>query len=513
MCRKASSKNHKLTKLLSGLLILLVCGACAGRRQAHLPDTVVVGIERSPTNLDPRIGIDLPSENFHHLLYNGLVRKDEHDRMVPDLAESIEQIDPLHYRARLRHNVHFHDGRLLQASDVAFTYNSILDSSIVTTKKAVLDVISSVVALDPYTVEITLKQPFNRLLTNLNIGIIPNGSPSDFSRHPVGTGPYRLVRYEQDASAEFQAFPQYFEGAAKTQKLLFRVIPDATTRALELRKGSVDLVVLDLPPDTFRVLAADPSLSTLSAPGNRYAYLGFNLQDPILKNKSVRQAIGYAIQRQPIVQALFQGRAQLATGLLAPTNWAYEGNVLQLSYDASRARQLLDDAGYPDPDGDGPASRFHLTFKNTTNELRRVISTAIQRDLETVGIGVDVRCYEWGTFFADVNHGNFQLYLLQWVGESDPDIFRSVFETHGSRNRGKYSDPSVDEWVAQAGLQETEEGQKKYYSLIQKKVAEDCPYISLWYESNTAVFRKELRGMRLTPNADFRVLKDVYWED
>ncbi len=101
--------------------------------------------------------------------------------------------------------------------------------------------------------------------------------------------------------------------------------------------------------------------------------------------------------------------------------------------------------------------------------------------------------------------------MLLWVGESDPDILREVFSSAGMRNRGKYHDLSVDQWLSLAKTAETEEQQKRYYSLVQKKVAEDCPYISLWYESAMAVMRKELAGLRLTPDSDFRVLKDVYW--
>ena len=172
---------------------------------------------------------------------------------------------------------------------------------------------------------------------------------------------------------------------------------------------------------------------------------------------------------------------------------------------------MLEDAGYPDPDGEGPEKRLWLTLKTSMSEFRRVVATAIQSDLSEVGIGIKIRTYEWGTFFSDINQGNFQLCMLMWVGESDPDIYRDVFSTRGSRNRGKYSDPLVDGWLERARIAPTEAEQKQYYSLVQKKVAEDCPYLSLWYESNIALMRKELGGLRLTPDASTRVLKDVYW--
>ena len=182
-----------------------------------------------------------------------------------------------------------------------------------------------------------------------------------------------------------------------------------------------------------------------------------------------------------------------------------------MDYDPQKARTLLDEAGFPDPDGDGPRSRFQLTYKISTSEIRRTVATVLQQNLSQVGIDLKIRSYEWGTFFADINHGNFQMCNMMWVGISDPDIFRNVFATDGRWNRGKYSNSMVDEWVAKAQQSQSEAEEKQYYSLVQKKVAEDAPYISLWYESNVAVMRKELEGMRLTPDADHLVLKDVYW--
>lgn len=509
MSRKASSRPVSSIVFVLALSLL----SCGARRIQHEPDTIIVALDSSPTNLDPRIGIDKASEDFHRLLFNGLLKKDEHDRMVPDVALSFEQAGPLLYRFVLRKDVRFHDGRVLTSADVVFTYKSILDGAVPSTKKASLDSIAAVRAPAPDVVEFELREPFNGLLVNLNVGIVPAGSNQDFGRHPVGTGPYKLVRFEADQEALLAAFPGYFGGAPLTRYLKMRIIPDATTRALELRKGSVDLALGTgiVPPDYFRILKQDPGLKTITATGNNYAYIGFNITDPVLSHREVRQAIAYAINREQMVQSLFYGAAEPATGLLAPHNWAYEGNVMKFSYNPAAAMRLLDAAGYPDPDGPGPQVRFRLTHKISTNEFRKLVATVLQRNLADVGIGLDVRSYEWGTFFSDVNRGNFQMCMLIWVGESDPDIYRNVFATSGTRNRGKYSNPDVDNWVNLAKVVPSEAEQVRYYSLVQKQVAEDCPYVSLWYESNIAVFRSELQGVHLTPGVDFAVLKEVHW--
>jgi peptide/nickel transport system substrate-binding protein len=237
------------------------------------------------------------------------------------------------------------------------------------------------------------------------------------------------------------------------------------------------------------------------------------MKDSILKKKGVRKAIGHAVDRNKIMKYVLDNDATPATGILPPHNWCYERDVATLEYDPDLSKKLLDQAGYPDPDGDGPRSRFQLTHKTSTSELRKTVATVLQQNLAQVGIDLKIRSYEWGTFFSDVNQGNFQMCMLVWVGISDPDIFRNVFMTGGQWNRGKYSDADVDQWIREAQQAETMDEQKMFYSMVQKKIAEDAPYISLWYEANVAVMRKELMGMRLTPDADRRVLKDVYWND
>lgn len=495
------------------MVCVILAGCSSAKREAHQPDTLIIAIDQTPVNLDPRIGIDKSSDDFHHLLFNGLLKKNENERMVPDLAKSWERVSPTLYRFVLHDGVHFHDGRILCPQDVVFTYQSILSGQVTSTKKATLETISDIRAAGKDVVEVELKKPFNGLLYNMNIGIIPENSPASFTQNPIGTGPYRLISFRSDGDALLQSFPGYFENPPHIPNLKIRIIPDATTRALELRKGSIDLILgpSAVPPDYFRVMQNDPDLKTITRTGNNYAYIGFNLTDPLLKNRDVRQAICYAIAREQMIQSIFYGTATLATGLLPPHNWAYEGKVLTISFNRQKAMQLLDHAGFKDPDGDGPQMRFWLTLKTSTSEFRRIVATVVQQNLAAVGIGLKIRSYEFGTYFSDVNRGNFQMCMLMWVGESDPDIFSTAFSTSGSRNRGKYSNSDVDQWIEMARIADTENEQIRLYSLIQKQLAEDAPYVSLWYEPNICIMRKELVGMRLTPDSDFRVLKEVYW--
>jgi peptide/nickel transport system substrate-binding protein len=242
-------------------------------------------------------------------------------------------------------------------------------------------------------------------------------------------------------------------------------------------------------------------------------YIGVNLGDAILKNKRVRQAIAHAVDREAIVKYLRRDLAQPAVGVLSPVAWAFEPHVPEFPHDVERAKQLLDEAGYPDPDGDGPQPRLRLSLKTSTDEFYRLQATVIQQDLRLAGIDVDIRSYEFATFYADVLSGNVQLYTLQWVGVTDPDMLRRLYHSKQAPpvgfNRNYYINPEVDRLIDLASTAETDEDRRKYYSDVQKIVADDVPAVSLWYKTNIAVTRPNISGMRLSAQADFLALKDV----
>ena len=257
--------------------------------------------------------------------------------------------------------------------------------------------LQSVVAVDRYTVDFILSQPSGSFLPNLVFKIVPAGATRDLRNHPIGTGPYAFVSYAVDDRVELRAFRDYFEGLPRNNGLVLKVVPDDIMRGLELRKHTSDLIVNDLVPDMVYQLEKE-GLSLAKSPGVDYQYIGFNFRDPVLRNVKVRHAIGHAINRQAIVDYLRRGLATVADTMLPPTNWAYEPDVVVLDYDPGRAKALLDEAGYPDPDGDGPRPRFSLALKTSTVEFYRLQAAVIQQDLRQVGIEIDVRSQE----FCDV---------------------------------------------------------------------------------------------------------------
>jgi peptide/nickel transport system substrate-binding protein len=500
------------TRRSRAVLVLLLLAACS--QPVSDPSVITIAIPNSPNSLDPRYGTDENSARAHELLFNDLLRWDEQMRLSPGLAESWETADYQTYRIKLRHGVAFHDGRELTSADVVYTFTSMMDPALASPWRGAFRDLASVVAVDRYTVDFILKQQSGSFLPNLVFKIIPAGAGRELRDRPIGTGPYTLASYAADDRLELRAFRNYFEGLPRNNGVVMKIVPDDIMRGLELRKHTSDLIVNDLVPDMVYQLEKD-GLSLTKAPGVDYQYLGFNFRDPILQDVRVRHAIGHAIDRQAIVDHLRRGLATVANSMLPPTNWAYEPDVLVLDYDPERAKALLDEAGYRDPDGDGPRPRLSLTFKTSSVEYYRLQAAVIQQNLRVVGIDIDVRSYEFATLYADILKGNFQMYSLQWVGAAlaDPDILRRIFHSQqvppAGFNRGHFNDPEMDRLIDDASRATDYESRKRLYGQVQKLIAQAAPYISLWHRTNFVLSDSRITGINLSPQGDFTFLRNV----
>ncbi len=475
------------------------------------PNTLVMIIESSPTNLDPRVGIDAQSERIDDLLFDSLVRRDEHFQLQPWLADSWEIPDPTTYIFHLHHGVRFHNGQPLTSRDVKWTFDSLLSGKLRTSKANTFTALDHIDTPDDYTIIFHLKEPMASLLWNVSdgaIGIVPYGSGEDFDRNPIGSGPFRFVSAQQDKDVVIERNPDYWAGPAKIERVEFRVIPDATTRALELRKRSADVASNALTPDMVLALQKDDGLETLRGPGTIYAYLALNLRDPTLRDVRVRRALAYSIDLAPIIHYLWRDQARPAYSVLPPQHWAYDADVAKYPYDPELARKLLDEAGYPAHNG----VRFHLAMKTSTEESTRLLAAVLQQQLREVGIALDIHTFEFATFFSDITKGAYQLHSLRWVGGNlDPDIFEYVFATKSfapkRANRTFYSNPKVDELIEESRATLDQSQRKLLFDQIQQIVAEDLPYINLWYFDNVIVHTKRVRGIGLNASGNYDFLR------
>lgn len=495
--------------LLIGALLPLLTLACARPSDPH---TLVMIIESTPANLDPRVGVDAQSERIYKLIFDALVRRTDRFTLEPSLAERWEIPDPRTYIFHLRRGVRFHDGRPLTARDVKYTFDSVLDGSLVTAKASTFRFVEKIEAPDDHTVVFRLKEPFATLLWNVSdgaIGIVPAGSGRDFNRLPIGSGPFKFVSLTPDSEVVIERNPEYWGGAPPIPRVRFAAVPDTTTRALELRKGAADVASNALTADMVLALQRETQLGVQQAPGTIYNYLAFNLRDPILQDVRVRQALAYAIDREPLIHHLWRDMARPAASVLPAQHWAYSDDVKKYPHDPAAANRLLDEAGYRRGiDG----VRFRLTMKTSTEETTRLLAAVLQQQLRAVGIALDIRTFEFATFFSDVIKGSFQLYALRWIGgNEDPDMFEHVFHSASvpprRANRSHYANPRVD-WLIDAARVETDQAKRAaLYKEVQQILAEELPYIHLWYLDNVLVHSPRVRHVKLSPSGNYDFLK------
>lgn len=496
------------------LVVLVGCVALFSCSKKPPADTLVMIIESSPTNLDPRIGVDAFSERIDSLIFDDLLTRSENLSVAPGLADSWETPDPLTYVFHLHHGVKFHDGRALTSRDVKWTFDSLLQHTIRSAKAGPYRFVDHIDAPDDFTVVFHMKEPDASLLWNLSdgaIGIVPQGAGDAMTQHPIGSGPFKFVSAETDRNVILERNDDYWSGKPKLRRVRFAVVPDGTTEALELRKGSCDLSINSyITPDMVLTLSHDPDLVVESSPGTRLAYLGFNLRDPILKDVRVRQAIAYALDRKPMIDYLWRGEAEPARSILPTQSWAYDGEVPTYDHDPAKAMQLLDAAGYPALDG----VRFHITMKTSTDENTRLMVAVMQQQLREVGIALDIRSFEFATFFSDVTHGAFQMYGLRWIGgNEDPDIFEHAFHSSqlppNGANRGYYLNSEIDHLIDQARREVDPRLRKPLYDQVQRILARDLPYIDLWYLDNVVVHTRRVRNIQLNPAGNYDFLRNA----
>jgi peptide/nickel transport system substrate-binding protein len=497
--------------LFIALLALASLLGCAHKPPA---DTLVMIIESSPANLDPRIGTDAQSERIGKLIFDSLVRRNEHFQLQPSLAERWEIPDPLTYIFHLRSGIRFHDGRSLTARDVKWTFDSIIDGSTITPKASTFRLVKSVEAPDEQTVIFRLKEPNATLLWNVSdgaVGIVPYGAGTDLKQSPIGSGPFRFVSAVQDSDVVLARNDDYWGEHVSIPKVRFMVVPDSTTRALELRKGSADVAVNALGSDVVVALQHEPDLKVMVTPGTIYAYLAFNLRDPSLRDARVRQAVAYALDRETVIKYLWRDLARPAAGMLPSQHWAYTDDVMHYPHDPTRAEQILDQAGYRrGTDG----VRFRLTMKTSTEETSRLMAAVFQQQLKKVGIAVDIRSFEFATFYSDVVKGAFQMYSLRWIGgNEDPDIFEHVFHSASfppkRANRSYYVNPKVDRLIDEGRRELDLPKRKQIYTELQRIVAEDLPYISLWYMDNVIVHNRRVQNIEASASGNYDFLRRV----
>jgi peptide/nickel transport system substrate-binding protein len=527
LCR-AQRARKCLTPALVLLFLVFFPLGCRRRSNAF-----VIALNDNIRTIDP-IGsptVDAPSERVRALMFNSLVKKDEKFDYVGELASNIQRSDDgLTFTFTIRDGVKFHDGRLLTSADAKYTFDTVLTGSFAKSasffegsgadKKSY---VRSVEAPDPRTLIVRLNKPWVGLLSNLvPVAIIPKDSYESVKSHPLGTGPFKFVSYDSSQQVlEVAANPDYWEGPPHLSLVRVRVISDTNALQAELQSGRVDIAPLptNLSPDAIKSLGQDRNLKVLQFSGSNLVLLTLNTAEPPLNDARVRQALCYAVNRQSMIRDLLLGQVKIAHSILPEESWAYTPGHTY-SYDPTMAKKLLDEAGFKDPDGDGPQMRFSkpLIFKlSGASVAGRQYAGVIQNYLKQIGVPVSIETAEFNTFLDELRRGHFQIAYSQWVGgNQDPLFYKDLFasseiptETRASRNRSRYKNPELDALLEEAVNTWDREKARALYARVQEIVSRDAPILPLWYQANMVVAKKNVENIQINASGDWAFVRNL----
>jgi peptide/nickel transport system substrate-binding protein len=495
----------------------------------------VIALGDNIRTIDP-IGspsVDAASERVRTLMFNSLVRKNEKFDYVGELAEITRSDDGTAFTFAIRDGVKFHDGRALTSADAKYTLDLVFSSDFAKSASFYEGVgvekksyIKSVEAPDPKTVIVTLTKPWTGLLSNLvPVAIIPKDSYESQKTHPLGSGPFKFRSYDTSQQVvDLEANADYWEGPPHIQQLRVRVIADTNALQAELRSGRVDLAPLptSLSPDAVKLLGEDSNLQVIQFTGSNVNLLTLNCSAAPLNDLRVRQAIAYAIDREGLIRDLLLGQGKLAHSILPEESWAYHAGQVY-TFDPARAKQLFDEAGYRDPDGDGPQMRLPkpVVFKVSGSSVAaKNYAGVMQNYLKNVGIPVEIQTAELNTLFDELRRGNFQIFYGQWVGgNQDPIFFKDLFatseiptEARASRNRSRYSNSELDALLDEAVNTFDRAKAKELYRQIQDIVSRDVPVLPLWYQANIVIAKRNVKNIKVDASGDWGFVKQVQVE-
>ncbi|MCD8568433.1 MAG: peptide-binding protein [Geovibrio sp.] len=532
----------KLVFLLLAVLCVSVISGCGDRnreggksaekrkaRGGVAGDALVTSSLGDASGLIYNITSDSASHDVAKYIYNGLVKLDKNLNITGDLAESWEiSDDSRSITFKLRDNVKWHDGAPFTASDVEFMYNFMIDNNTPTSYDADFRLVTKFEVIDPLTVKVSYAEPFAPALLSWSMAVLPKhllegkeAAKSSLMRSPVGTGPYRFKEWKSGESITLEANDEYFEGRPNLDRIIFRIIPDLNTTFMELLNGSLD--IMGLTPTQW-VKQTDTALFTNSydkytylAPS--YAYIGYNMKNPMFADKRVRQALTYATPKQEIIDGILFGEGVPAEGPYKPGTMWQNTNVKKYEYSPEKAKELLAEAGWKDTNGDGILDKDGKPFTftlltNQGNSVRTKIAETVQQSWQKVGIKVDIRVLEWASFINEyIDKGKFDAVVLGWNIVVDPDPF-DVW--HSSKCGPKmlnficFSNAEADQLIEGGRHALDPAKRKEYYDRFQEILAEEQPYTFLYVPNALIALSKRFKEVSPAPAGVTYNIEDWY---
>lgn len=497
-----------MKKRISGFLALVfamtfvLTGCGGGTNEAGTQDTLTVAAAGDTISLDPVGTNDNQSANTMMQIYEGLVKLDDNNEPVASLAEKFEQPDPSTYVFTLKQGVKFHNGEELKASDVVFSLKRAVTSSFVKHLFGTIDE-SSIKALDDYTVEFKMKEPYSGIIYALCHpgGFIVNEKAvaeagENYASNPVGTGPMKFVSWSKANEMVMERFEDYHGEKPVYQKLVYRVIPEPTNRLIELESGGVDMAY-DIASNDISKIEDNQDLQLFRSLDYGTTYLGFNCEKAPFDNPKVREAISYAIDLEGTIKAVWLGVGKAAPGPV-PEKLAYSisGEKQPKTRDVEKAKQLLKEAGFE--------NGFSTTLTTNERKERVEMATVLKEQLAEVGIDMSINVLEWSKYNEVLINAEQDMFMIAWIADSpDPDTF--IYPCFHSSAKGEggnyayYTNTELDKLLDEARITPNGDARAELYRQVQELIIADNPWVPMYNGELIVGAKANIQGMKLSP--------------
>ena len=513
------------------MMAVLASAATLGMATAASSKTLIYCSEGSPEGFTPSLytsGTTFDASSRH--IYNKLVEFERGGtNIVPGLAESwTTSSDGLTYTFKLRKGVKFHTTknfkptRDFNADDVVFSFDRQSNKAHPYHKVSggsyeyfngmdMPKLLTGVTKVDDYTVRMTLSVQEAPMIANLGMdfasihsaeyaaNMLKAGTPDTFDQKPVGTGPFQMVQYQKDAVIRYKAHPAYWAGKAAIDNLVFAITPDASVRYAKLKAGECHVMPYPNPAD-IAAMKADPSINVMEQEGLNVGYLAFNTEKPPFTKRKVRQALNIAINKQAIIDSVFQGAGKAAKNPIPPTMWSYNDDVKDYEYDPELAKAMLHDAGFPNG---FETDIWAMPVQRPYNPNARRMAELIQADFAKVGVKAKIVTYEWGEYLKRSKAGEHQTVLLGWTGDNgDPDNFMYVLlscaAAKGS-NRARFCNAEFD-GLLKAAKQTTDPAKRtELYRKAQVVFKREAPWFTVAHSVVSMPMSNKVVGYKIDP--------------
>ena len=473
-----------------------------------------VGFTQDALSLDPAIPGNRDTETIIRNMYDGLLTRDPSMKVVPELAESWRQVDPITYEFKLRDGVRFHDGTPMTAEDVKFTFERVLQGKIggvTNPRKDLLGPMQRVEVVDPHTVRFVMAVPWPLLPAMLPFqeivseAFVRSHGDQALVTQEDGTGPFRLEEWHRGDSIVMARFPGYYGGSpdippvgpARVDRVIYRIMPDDATRVTALLAGDVEIINA-LPVTAIRRVQASPETQVQTVNGTRSFFLSINNAKPPFNDLRVRQALNHAVDRKLIVAKLPNGLATPLNGPLSPDAFAFDPNLPEYAYDPAKAKALLAEAGAGDP-------RLTIDTDGAGKEIAEAIAAMLGRS----GITAKVQVWETSVLVPiwrdPGKRMDRDLFFTSWGNASlDPsDILMPTLRSGGRGNTAGYSNPQVDKLLDAADFETDTDKRRALYLRVQTIVHADAPWVFLWLPRDVYGVSKRVHGFK--PQADGKI--------